>query len=151
MEVTTPQGGYSSFFLIRRLGSSIYRSPPKKYQEYQAPPKNIRSFSNLKISQFCTFDLKKTLKCIKMNLKLAQFCDDPQKYPQNLHTPQKIFIFLKTPKIIEIQNFEPPKNNPSLRENIRVWAQHSLVYIAEPWSLRDKNMLLVLVLRVYDK
>ena len=29
----------------------------------------------------------------------------PKKYPQNLHTP-KIFIFLKTPKNIEIQNFE---------------------------------------------
>ena len=45
----------------------------------------------------------------------------PQKYPQNLHTP-KIFIFLKTPKNIEIQNFEPPKNSLSLRtcENIRV-------------------------------
>ena len=45
----------------------------------------------------------------------------PQKYPQNLHT-QKVFIFLKTPKNIEIQNFKPPKNDPSLRmyENIRV-------------------------------
>ena len=32
----------------------------------------------------------------------------PKKYPQNLHTP-KIFIFLKTPKNIEIQNFEPQK------------------------------------------
>ena len=30
----------------------------------------------------------------------------PKKYPQNFHT-QKIFIFLKTPKNIEIQNFEP--------------------------------------------
>ena len=46
----------------------------------------------------------------------------PRKYPQNLHTPQKILIFLKTPKNIEIQNFEPQKNEPSLRlcENIRV-------------------------------
>ena len=44
-----------------------------------------------------------------MTLKLAQFCDDPKKYPQNLYTPQKILIFLKTPKNIEIQNFEPPK------------------------------------------
>ena len=44
-----------------------------------------------------------------MTLKLAQFCDDPKKYPQNLHTPQKIFIFLKTQKNIEIQNFEPKK------------------------------------------
>ena len=28
----------------------------------------------------------------------------PKKYPRNIHTP-KIFIFLKTPKNIEIQNF----------------------------------------------
>ena len=42
-----------------------------------------------------------------MTLKLAQFCDDPPKYPQNLHTPQKYYFFLKTPKNIEIQNFEP--------------------------------------------
>ena len=33
----------------------------------------------------------------------------PQKYPLNFHTPQKLFIFLKTPKNIEIQNFEPQK------------------------------------------
>ena len=33
----------------------------------------------------------------------------PKKYPQNLHTPKKIFIFLKTQKNIEIQNFEPKK------------------------------------------
>ena len=43
-----------------------------------------------------------------MTLKLAQFCDDPKKYPQNFHTP-KILIFLKTPKNIEIQNCEPKK------------------------------------------
>ena len=38
----------------------------------------------------------------------------PQKYPQNLHT-QKIFIFLKTRKKPELQNFEPQKNYPRLR------------------------------------
>ena len=31
-----------------------------------------------------------------------------KKYPQNLHTP-KTFIFMKTPKNIEIQNVEPKK------------------------------------------
>ena len=36
-----PQGGYSNFFHIRRLGPSIYRSPQKKYQDFQAPQKNI--------------------------------------------------------------------------------------------------------------
>ena len=33
----------------------------------------------------------------------------PKKYPQNLHTPQKYSFFLKIPKNIEIQNFEPKK------------------------------------------
>ena len=57
-----------------------------------------------------------------MTLKLAQFCDDPQKISTKSSYPQKILIFLKTPKNIEIQNFEPKKNAPSLRmcENIRV-------------------------------
>ena len=41
-----------------------------------------------------------------MTLKLAQFCDDPKKYPQNLHTPKNIH-FSENPKNIEIQNFEP--------------------------------------------
>ena len=31
------------FFLIRRLGPSIYRTP-KKYQEFQAPPKTYLKF-----------------------------------------------------------------------------------------------------------
>ena len=44
-----------------------------------------------------------------MTLKLAQFCDDPQKISTKSSYPQKILIFLKTPKNIEIQNFEPQK------------------------------------------
>ena len=32
----------------------------------------------------------------------------PKKYPQNFHT-QKIYIFLKTQKNIEIQKFDPKK------------------------------------------
>ena len=52
---------------------------------------------------------------------IVQFCDDPKKistkssYPKNIH-------FSENPKIIEIQNFELQKNDPSLRmyENIRV-------------------------------
>ena len=57
-----------------------------------------------------------------MTLKLAQFCDDPKKISTKSSYPNKIFIFLKTQKNIEIQNFEPQKNGPSLRmcENIRV-------------------------------
>ena len=44
-----------------------------------------------------------------MTLKLAKFCDDPQKISTKSSYPQKIFIFLKTPKNIEIQDFEPKK------------------------------------------
>ena len=44
-----------------------------------------------------------------MTLKLAQFCDDPKKISTKSSYPKKIFIFLKTPKNIEIQNFEPKK------------------------------------------
>ena len=44
-----------------------------------------------------------------MTLKLAQFCDDPQRISTKSSYPQKVFIFLRTQKIIEIQNFEPKK------------------------------------------
>ena len=43
-----------------------------------------------------------------MTPKYSPICDDPK----NIHKifiPQNIFIFLKTPKNIEIQNFEPKK------------------------------------------
>ena len=53
--------------------------------------------------------LKKTLNRIEMTPKLAQFCDDPKQISTKSSYPQKIFIFLKTPKNIEIQNFEPKK------------------------------------------
>ena len=44
-----------------------------------------------------------------MTLKLAQFCDDPNKISTKSSYPQKLSIFLKTPKNIEILNFEPQK------------------------------------------
>ena len=46
----------------------------------------------------------------------------PKKYPQNISTPKKYSFFSKPKKKIEIQNFEPQNNSPSLRmcENIRV-------------------------------
>ena len=44
-----------------------------------------------------------------MTLKLAQFFDDPKKISTKSSYPKKIFIFLKTQKNIEIQNFEPKK------------------------------------------
>ena len=45
----------------------------------------------------------------KMHRNDLQFCDDPKKYPQNLHNPKNIQFSETTPKNIEIQNFEPKK------------------------------------------
>ena len=72
----------------------------------------------------------------------------PKKNIHKIFIPQKIFIFLKTPKNIEIQNFEPQKlNSPSLRmcENIRVppgglpvgflLLQYSVLFTVESLSL----------------
>ena len=70
-------------------------------------PRNTLTPKNIPILYL---DLKKkTLNCIEMTLKLAQFCDDLKKISTKSSYPQKIFIFLKTQKNIEIQNFEPQK------------------------------------------
>ena len=87
--------------------------PPKKKQKKNRKIKNPQIIFEIlatpEKSQFCTLTLKKSLKCIEMKLKLAQFCDDPQKNIHKIFIPQKIFNFLKTPKNIEIQNVEPQK------------------------------------------
>ena len=44
-----------------------------------------------------------------MTLKLAQFLNDPKTISTKSSYPKKIFVFQKTPKNIEIQNFEPQK------------------------------------------
>ena len=88
--IYTPEG-YSYFFDIRSLWPSIYRSPPKIIRNFKHP-------------------LRKDPKMHRNDpLNIVQFCEDPKKYPQNLHTP-KIFFFLKNQNNIEIQNFEPKKN-----------------------------------------
>ena len=60
------------------------------------------------MSQFGYLTLKKTLKCIEMTLKLAQFCDDPKKYPQNLQTPKKYSFFWKPQKLLKFRILNPP-------------------------------------------
>ena len=40
---------------------------------------------------------------------MVHFCDDPKKNIHKTFIPQKILIFRKTPKNIEIQNFEPQR------------------------------------------
>ena len=73
---------------------------------------------------------------------------------KNIHKifiPKKIFIFLKTQKNIEIQNFEPKKNAPSLRmyKNIRVPPPPPP---PPPWVCMATEMLflikLIMILRV---
>ena len=103
-------GGYSNFFRIRSLGPSIYRSPPKNIRNFKHPKKLFEILATQKYIPILYLDLKKkTLNCIEMILKLAQFCDDPPKISTKSSYPQKISFFLKTPKNIEIQNFEPQK------------------------------------------
>ena len=107
----TAHGGYSIFFRIRRLGPSIYRSPPK-ISGISSTPKIFGILATKKkISQCCTLTLKKTLKCIEMSLELAQFCDDPKKYPQNLHTPQKYSFFWKPQKILKFRLLNTQKKS----------------------------------------
>ena len=102
-------GGYSYFFRIRRLGPSIYCSHPKNIRNFKHPQKIFEILATQNNISILYLDLKKTLNCIEMTLKLAQFCDHPKKNILKIFIPPKIFIFLKTPKNIEIQNFEPQK------------------------------------------
>ena len=68
-----------------------------------------------------------------MTLKQAQFCEDPQKISTKSSYPKKIFIFLKTPKNIEIHDFEPKKMGRA----------YVCVKISEypPWDLDAFEML----------
>ena len=131
------QGGYSNFFRIRRLGPSIYRSPPK-ISGISNTPKNIWNFSNpKKYPNSVPWPWKKTLNCIEMTLKLAQFCDDPKKISTKSWYPKKIFIFLKTQKNIEIQNFEPKK----WTEPTYVWKYQSTPPPPGAWGGGEKGSL----------
>ena len=104
------QVGYSNFFRIRRLGPSIYRSSQKNIRNFKHPKKIFEILATQKNIPILYLDLKKkTLNCIEMTLKLAQFCDDPKKISTKSSYSKKILIFLKTQKNIEIQNFEPKK------------------------------------------
>ena len=82
-----PRGGTLIFSSYVGLGtaSTVH---PKKYQEFQAPPKNIWNFTKpKKYPPFCTLTLRKDL---KMHRNDPNFVMIPQKYPQNLHTPKNI-------------------------------------------------------------
>ena len=61
-------------------------------------------------------------------INLVQFCDEPQKYVQNIDTPNNI-RFSENPQNIEIQNFEPPKMTRTY-----VW-----IYQTNPRQLRGTD------------
>ena len=110
MCIRQTQGWYSIFFRIRRLGPSIYRSPQKNIRNFKYPKKIFEILATQKNIPILYLDFKKkTLNCIEMTLKLAQSCEDPKKISTKSSYPQKIFIFLKIQKNIEIQNFKPQK------------------------------------------
>ena len=45
----------------------------------------------------------------------------PKKYPQNFDTPKNYSFFLKTPKNIEIQNFDPPPPPKKKKKKARAY------------------------------
>ena len=70
-----------------------------------------------------------TNKCIEMTSKIVQFRDDPKIYLLFFQTP-KIFIFLKTQKILKFKSLNQ-KNGRSLRQS--TWAS--------PHPLTKQNIL----------
>ena len=102
------------FFFIRRLGPSIYCLPPKYIGNISQTPKIICNFGLPKIiSPSCTLTLRKplkSLKCIEMTSKTSSIL---LWYIHKIFIPPKIMIFLKPPKNIKIQDFEPPKMVPA--------------------------------------
>ena len=56
--IATP-GGYSHFFFIRRLGPSIYRSPPNNIRNFKHPKKYLKFWATQILSPILYLDLKK--------------------------------------------------------------------------------------------
>ena len=100
-------GGYSYFFIIRRLGPSIYRSPPKNIRNFMHPKKVFEILATPKNIPILYLDLKKDSKMHRNDPQTSPILWLPPKISTKYFHPQKIFIFLKTPKII--QNFGPEK------------------------------------------
>ena len=55
----SPPGGYSTFFRIRRLGPSIYRSPQKNIRNFKPPKKIFEILATPKNIPILYLDLKK--------------------------------------------------------------------------------------------
>ena len=97
-------GGYSHF--ISYIGSglaSTVHPPPPNILEISSTPKIFEIWATPNnIPYHVPWPSEKTLNAKKWPLNIVQFCDDPKIYPQNVHT-QKIFIFLKTEKILKFK------------------------------------------------
>ena len=112
------QGGDTLFFCIRRLGPSIYHSPPKHIKNFKHPKKIFEILATQKnIPQSVHWPNEKTLKCIEMTPKYSPFLMTQKNIQINFHTPKNI-IFFKTPP-------PPPKKN----WNSTTWTQKN-----DPWG-----------------
>ena len=68
---------------------------------------------------------------VEMALKLAQFCDYPQKISTKSSYPKRIFIFLKTKKILDFRILNPKK-----------WAEPTYVWKYQSTPLGSTYLLL---------
>ena len=121
-------GGYSDFFFIRRLGPSIYRSPPKNIWNFKHPQKIFEILATQKISPFCTFTLRKDPKLHRNYPKYSPILWWPPKKIHKIFTPQKIFIFWKSKKILKFKILNPKK-----------WSEPTYVwkFLSTPPGLHD--------------
>ena len=101
-----PQGGTLIFSSYVGSGpaSTVHQ---KNIRNFKCPKQIFEILATQKNTPIMYVDLKKRA------LNIVQFCDDPQKISTKSSYPKNIFIFLKTPKIIEIQKFEPQKMAPA--------------------------------------
>ena len=108
-----PPGGtlISSAYVGSGPASTVH--PPQNIRNSKHPKKKyLKFYKPQKYALFCTLTLRKDPKCIEMAPNYSPIVWWPPKNSHKIFIPQKIFIFLKTPKNIEIQNFDlPPKKN----------------------------------------
>ena len=99
MAITQGVGVHSFFSSYIGSGPATTIHQKKKYQEFQAPKKNIWIFSDpKKYSSFCTLTLRKDP---KMHINDRAYSPILWQPPKNIHkifVPPKILISLKTPQ-----------------------------------------------------
>ena len=85
----------------------MYRSPQKNIRNFKHPKKYLKFSQPQKIYRFCILILRKDPKNIELTPKTSPIFGRPQKNIHKIFIPQKIFIFPKIQKNIEIQKFDP--------------------------------------------